>query len=334
MLDAWINADVPVAMEVAGDRKMVPPVVMASTSWGTPPTGNVPPVAVDDSYTTAQDTPLSVPAPGVLANDSDTDGDPLTAVLVPNGTPGSVTLNADGSFTYTPPAGFSGSDHFTYQASDGTALSNLATVNITVTATGGNTAPVANDDSYSTSQDTALTITAPGVLDNDTDADGDPLTATQLSSAGNGLAALNADGSFSYTPNAGFTGTDSFTYEAHDSNGGVSAAATVTITVTGQMACSSYTSKGACTNDPACEWQGSPKNGSCVDAAVCTPTEPTEVSCSDGTDNDCDGAIDCADSDCSGDPACQQVDCSTFNDKNSCNAQTTCHWDNKSRTCL
>jgi VCBS repeat-containing protein len=253
---------------------------------------------------------------------------------VPNGTAGSVTLNEDGSFTYTPPAGFSGSDHFTYQASDGTALSNLATVNITVTATGGNTAPVANDDSYSTSQDTALTITAPGVLLNDTDADDDPLTAVQLSSAGNGLASLNTDGSFSYTPNAGFTGTDSFTYEAHDNNGGVSASATVTISVTGAMACVDYPDKGSCQNDPTCEWQGRPKTGSCVDAAVCTPTEPTETSCSDGTDNDCDGAIDCADSNCSGDPACQQVDCSTISNKNSCNAQTTCHWDNKSKTCL
>ena len=137
MLDAWINAEVPVAMEVAGDRKMVPPVVMASTTWGTPPTGNVPPVAVNDSYSTTQDTPVNVSAPGVLANDSDTDGDTLTAVLVPNGTAGSVTLNPNGSFTYTPPAGFSGEDHFTYQAYDGTALSALATVAITVTATGG-----------------------------------------------------------------------------------------------------------------------------------------------------------------------------------------------------
>jgi hypothetical protein len=138
MLDAWINAEVPVAMEVAGDRKMVPPVVMTSTTWGTPSTGNVPPVAVNDSYTTAQDTPLNVSAPGgVLANDSDTDGDALTAVLVPNGTAGSVNLNPDGSFSYTPDSGFNGEDHFTYQAFDGTALSALATVVITVTPVGG-----------------------------------------------------------------------------------------------------------------------------------------------------------------------------------------------------
>ena len=137
MLDAWINAEVPVAMEVAGDRKMVPPVIMASTTWGTPPTGNLPPVAQNDSYTTTQDSPLTVTAPGVLANDSDIDGDALTAVLVPNGTLGNVSLNADGSFTYTPPPGFSGQDHFSYQASDGTALSALASVTITVTAVGG-----------------------------------------------------------------------------------------------------------------------------------------------------------------------------------------------------
>ena len=139
---------------------------------------------------------------------------------------------------------------------------HLATVNITVTAVGGNNAPVANDDSYTTPQDTALSVIAPGVLVNDTDADGDPLTAVQLSSAGNGVAVLNANGSFSYTPNAGFTGDDSFSYEAHDNNGGISSAATVTITVTGQVACSDYTSRNACNSDPACSWNN--KNKVCL----------------------------------------------------------------------
>jgi VCBS repeat-containing protein len=334
MLDAWINAEVPVAMEVGGDRKMVPPVVMKSVTWGTPPSGNVPPVAVDDSYSTAQDTALNISAPGVLANDSDTDNDPLTAVLVPNGTVGSVILNPDGSFSYTPPAGFTGDDHFTYQASDGTTLSALATVNITVTAVGGNNAPVANDDSYSTDQDTVLNVPAPGVLGNDTDADSDTLTAVQLSSAANGAAVLASDGSLIYTPNPGFTGSDSFTYAANDGTD-QSAAATVNITVNsvGQMACSDYTVKGECNNDVNCEWSGNPKNGSCNDVAVCTPTESTEVSCNDGNDNDCDGAVDCSDSDCSGDPACQQADCTSFNDKNTCNAQATCSWSNKNRIC-
>jgi hypothetical protein len=62
--------------------------------------------------------------------------------------------------------------------------------------------------------------------------------------------------------------------------------------------CADYTTKGDCTADPNCAWQGSPRNGQCVDAAGCTVTENPETSCSDGVDNDCDGAVDAADSDC------------------------------------
>ncbi len=95
--------------------------------------GNYPPVAANDSYTTAQDTPLNVPSPGVLLNDSDPDGDPLTAVLASGPASGTLTLNANGSFTYTPSAGFSGTDTFTYTAFDGLFSSNVATVTISVT---------------------------------------------------------------------------------------------------------------------------------------------------------------------------------------------------------
>jgi Bacterial Ig domain len=96
---------------------------------------NDPPVAVDDDYSTSEDVPLTVPAEGVLGNDSDIDGDSLTAMLVADASNGSVTLNADGSFTYTPSAGFSGSDSFTYQAHDGQLDSNEATVRIQVDMT-------------------------------------------------------------------------------------------------------------------------------------------------------------------------------------------------------
>ncbi len=100
------------------------------------------------------------------------------------------------------------------------------------------------------------------------------------------------------------------------------------------MACSDYTAKGDCNNDVNCEWSGSPRNGTCNDVAVCTPTEPNiEVTCDDGNDNDCDGAVDCSDSDCSGDPACAQADCTEFLDKASCNAQATCSWSNKNKAC-
>jgi VCBS repeat-containing protein len=89
----------------------------------------------DDAYTTAEDTALTVAAPGVLGNDSDADGDTLSAELGSGPSHGVVSLNADGSFTYTPAANFNGSDSFTYRASDGTLASNLATVTVTVSAT-------------------------------------------------------------------------------------------------------------------------------------------------------------------------------------------------------
>src|SRR6266496_3553325 len=125
------------------------------------------PVAVnDDSYTTPEDTQLTVIAPGVLANDTDVDGDALSAILVDGPTHGTLTLNSDGSLVYMPALNFNGIDSFTYKASDGQAQSGVATVTITVTPV--NDAPVAaNDDSYTTPEDTQLTMSAPGVLAND-----------------------------------------------------------------------------------------------------------------------------------------------------------------------
>jgi VCBS repeat-containing protein len=98
------------------------------------PATNQAPVATADTYGTAEDTPLPVNAPGVLANDSDPDNDPLSAGLVSGPSHGTLTLNPDGSFVYTPATNHTGSDSFTYQASDGTLTSNLATVTITVSA--------------------------------------------------------------------------------------------------------------------------------------------------------------------------------------------------------
>jgi VCBS repeat-containing protein len=188
-------------------------------------------VAVDDGYTTDEDTPLNVALPGVLTNDTDADGDGLTAVL--NAGPAnaqSFTLNADGSFDYTPTADFNGDDTFTYHANDGTADSNIATVTITVNAQ--NDAPVASDDGYATNEGVPLNVAPPGVLGNDTDPDGDGLTAVLDTGPANALSfTLNVDGSFDYVPNGGFSGSDNFTYHANDGTTD-SNIATVTITVT------------------------------------------------------------------------------------------------------
>src|SRR5213076_1480574 len=187
------------------------------------------PLAVNDSYSTAEDTALNLAAPGVLANDSDVDGDTLSAVLVSQPTHGSLTLNTNGSFSYLPAANYNGPDSFTYKANDGQADSGIATVSITIT--GVNDAPVAVNDSYTTPEDTTLTIAAPGVLINESDVDGDTLSAVLVSQPTHGTLTLNGNGSFSYVPAANYNGPDSFTYKANDglADSGI---ATVSLTVT------------------------------------------------------------------------------------------------------
>jgi len=172
------------------------------------------PVAVDDSYTVDEDNTLTVDAPGVLGNDSDAEGDGMTALPDTDPSNGTVVVNEDGSFTYTPDAHFNGSDSFTYRASDGAAQSSPATVTITVNPM--NDAPVAVNDNYSTDEDTPLDVDAPGVLGNDIDVDGDVLSAVLVDDVSSGTLTLNADGSFTYTPNANYNGMDSFTYKAND----------------------------------------------------------------------------------------------------------------------
>jgi VCBS repeat-containing protein len=186
------------------------------------------PVANDDSFGVETNTTRNVAAPGVLANDADPDGDELTAELVSGPSHGTLQLEANGSFSYIPDTDFEGTDTFTYRANDGSATSNVATVTLTVVA--GNEAPVAADDDYTVDANTTLDVPAPGVLANDTDPEGDDLTAVLVQGTANGTLTLNADGSFSYEPNAGFSGADSFTYQASD---GVelSNVATVSITV-------------------------------------------------------------------------------------------------------
>jgi len=173
------------------------------------------PDASNDSYTTSEDTTLSVTAPGVLANDSDPDGDVLNASKVSGATNGTVTVYANGSIEYDPDPMFNGADSFTYRASDGSA-SDTATVTINVSAV--NDAPTAENDSYATSEDTTLSVTAPGVLANDSDPDGDSLNASKVSGAANGTVTVYANGSIEYDPDANFNGADSFTYEASDGN--------------------------------------------------------------------------------------------------------------------
>src|SRR5207244_3575371 len=167
------------------------------------------PVAVNDAVTTAEDTAVSG---NVLANDTDVDaGTTLTASLAASPAHGTVTLAANGAFTYTPAANYNGTDSFTYKANDGTVDSNTATVTITVTAV--NDAPVAVNDAVTTAEDTPATI---AVLANDSDADGDALTVSIGSQPSHGTATVNADQTIAYAPAADYNGSDSFTYAVND----------------------------------------------------------------------------------------------------------------------
>ncbi len=193
---------------------------------------NVPPVAVNDSYTTAEDVTLTVPAiMGVLLNDTDAENGNLTALLVNNVATGTLTLNAGGDFEYVPVPGASGVVTFTYNASDGLATS-AAPATVTITVTPVNDPPVAVNDTYPATEDTVLTVNvATGVLANDTDEENGTLTAAVVSQPTKGVLALNANGSFTYTPNADQNGLDTFTYQASDPGTALSMVATVTINI-------------------------------------------------------------------------------------------------------
>ncbi len=206
---------------------------------------NDPPVAVDDSATTDEDTAVTVAAPGVLANDTDPDpGDTKSAALVTGPSKGSLVFNANGSFTYTPGASFQGlstgesdTDSFTYKAVDGAGAESTATVTITVN--GVSDAPVATDDTFNGADsavgNTTLVVDDPtdgppsasgpkksisgDILGNDTDPDSASISVTPGTFASNdgGSVTLQSDGDFVFTPAPGCTDTsDFFTYTVTD----------------------------------------------------------------------------------------------------------------------
>lgn len=196
---------------------------------------NNPPVAANDSYSVAAGGTLSVASPGVLANDTDPDGDPITAVPVTGPAHGVLTLSANGSFTYVPSAGYSGSDSFSYRATDGYLSSNTAVVSLTVTAP-VNTPPVAGNDAFTAPlrKTTSYTAQIFNVLANDRDPDGtlDVASVTLVgSTSAGGAVSVNANGTVSYTPKQKFTGVETFKYQVKDNRGAWSNVATVSVTV-------------------------------------------------------------------------------------------------------
>jgi hypothetical protein len=187
------------------------------------------PLANGGFYAALPDTPLNVAAPGLFALASDPDSDPITAATISaNPSHGIINLNnATGAFTYTPDAGYQGFDSFLYYVTAGGESSNHASVFLFV----GSRGVTAADDVYTVNQNESLNVTAPGVLSNDVQTDGFPITAILDAAPTHGTLTLNSNGSLAYTPTANFFGVDTFTYHATDGFAG-SSIATVTINVT------------------------------------------------------------------------------------------------------
>ena len=177
-----------------------------------------PPVATNDVVNTR----IDVPVPGnVLTNDTDPQGLSLTTSLLTPPTTGTVTLNPNGTFVYTPPTGFTGPVNFCYTATNTAGLSDTAcvTVNVIPDPVQGNDPPVATNDNTQTNQGVPVTVV---ILANDSDPDsptslnGQLGTPTLLGQPANGTAVVNLNGTVTYTPPAGFTGTVSFPYQICD----------------------------------------------------------------------------------------------------------------------
>ncbi len=202
---------------------------------------NDPPTAVADAISVLEDgvaTTLTSGQASVLANDSDAENDTLTVTTTPVSGPtfGSLTLNADGTFSYDHDGTENFVDSFTYEVCDNGAPSQCANATVTITITPVNDPPVANADSISVNEGaTATTLDggAASVLANDTDPESGILTVntTPVVDVSNGTLTLNADGTFSYTHNGGASSADSFTYEVCD-NGAPSLCDTATVSIT------------------------------------------------------------------------------------------------------
>ncbi|SFD68710.1 Ig-like domain-containing protein [Roseivivax sediminis] len=186
-------------------------------------TGNNAPIGRADRVTLAEDAgPTLI---DVTANDIDYDGDTLSVTDVTGAANGTAVAQG-GGILYTPDDDFFGTETLSYRVFDGTTGA-AERVQVVLGVTSVNDAPVAGDDIARTNEDTSVVI---DVLDDDTDVEGDTLSVTGASGASNGWLSVGTDNRVTYSPDANFNGTDTFTYTVSDGNGGTDRA-TVTVTV-------------------------------------------------------------------------------------------------------
>jgi gliding motility-associated-like protein len=202
--------------EVCDDGTPLPALCDQATVYINVVPVNLPPVAIDDINNTLENTPVSG---NVITNDSDPDGDNISVSSNTNPSNGTVVVNPDGSYTYTPNTGYTGEDQFSYVICDNGVPGPLCDTAIVfieiIPVTTDNNPPIANHDEAVT----LVNVPVGGnVLTNDADPDGDNiiLNTTPISNPSNGTVVLNPDGTFIYTPNTDYVGTDVFVYEICD----------------------------------------------------------------------------------------------------------------------
>ena len=187
------------------------------------------PRTVADTLEAAEDTPLTLAAPGVLGNDADPEGNPLTARLARAARFGAATLEADGSVRYVPLADFAGVDTFAYVATDGALASDTTLVLVNVGARPD--PPTARPVAFTVAEDDTLDTAVPGVLSEASDPDGGALVALVVASPRSGTLDLRPDGSFRYVPLADFAGADTFAFRVRDADSLFSSPTTAVITI-------------------------------------------------------------------------------------------------------
>jgi hypothetical protein len=173
------------------------------------------PMAFEDEVGTTEDEPVTG---SVAGNDYDVENDPLTYTLLGTAPSGTLTMQANGDFTYTPGANYFGYFSVAYEVCDATSCTESV---LSIEVVGVNDIPVANNDSFTTQEDVAISST---VATNDSDADGDVLTYTVLVNPTSGTLVLNSNGSFTYTPGLDVNGVFTATYQVNDGNGGTDTA--------------------------------------------------------------------------------------------------------------
>ena len=231
--------------------------------------GQQPPAAADDAFTTDEDTAVSgnVLADNGSGADSDINGDTLTvtAGIFATAMGGSVTVSANGDFTYTPATNFNGADSFSYTVSDGNGGSDAGNVSLTVNAI--NDAPDAQDDGFDAASASSF---AGNVIGNDSDLDGDAIsvTAATFTTANGGAVNILANGDFTYDAADGFVGSDSFTYILDDGQGGTDTAIVTLNNVLGQQPPAAADDAFTTDEDTAVSGNVLADNGSGVDSDI------------------------------------------------------------------